>query len=203
MWEEYREGNAADGYSYSRFCELYHGWARRLDVVMRHDHRAGEKLFVDYAGAKIPMHDRQTGEVVYQASIFVAVLGASSYTFAEATLSQELACWIGSHVRALEFLGGVPEAVIPDNVKTGVKHPCRYEPDLNPTYREMAAAVGVAAIKQCCPHCGVIDHRYRASRWWQTNQGWLDPFQLGGLCRGHAGERQQRGQSAKSFCNAF
>jgi transposase len=109
LWEEYREGNAADGYSYSRFCELYHGWARRLDVVLRHDHRAGEKMFVDYAGAKIPMYDRQTGEVVYQAAIFVAVLGASSYTFAEATQSQELSCWIGSQVRALEFLGGVPE----------------------------------------------------------------------------------------------
>jgi transposase len=88
---------------------LYHGWARRLDVVLRHDHRAGEKMFVDYAGAKIPMYDRQTGEVVYQAAIFVAVLGASSYTFAEATQSQELSCWIGSQVRALEFLGGVPE----------------------------------------------------------------------------------------------
>src|SRR5208282_2969126 len=78
--------------------------------------------------------------------LFVAVLGASSYTFAEATQSQELACWIGSHVRALEFLGGVPEAVIPDNVKTGVKHPCRYEPDLNPTYREMAEHYGLAVL---------------------------------------------------------
>jgi transposase len=105
-----------------------HDWARTLDVVLRHDHRAGEKIFVDYAGDKIPIHDRQTGEVIYQASLFVAVLGASNYTFAEATQSQELACWIGSHVHALEFLGGVPEAVIPDNVKTGVKHPCRYEP---------------------------------------------------------------------------
>ena len=76
LWEEYREGNAADGYSYSRFCELYHGWAGRLDVVLRHDHRAGEKMFVDYAGDKIPVHDRKTGEVIYQASLFVAVLGA-------------------------------------------------------------------------------------------------------------------------------
>ena len=85
-------------------------------MVLRHDHRAGEKMFVDYAGDKIPIHDRQTGEVIYQASLFVAVLGASNYTFAEATQSQELACWIGSHVHALEFLGGVPEAVIPDFV---------------------------------------------------------------------------------------
>src|SRR5450631_3780103 len=106
LWEEYREGNP-EAYSYSRFCELYHDWARHLDVVLRHGHRAGEKLFVDllsimcrfivdYAGDKIPIHDRQTGEVMYQASIFVAVLGASSYTglrqvntFAEATESQE------------------------------------------------------------------------------------------------------------------
>ena len=73
LWEEYREGNPADGYSYSRFCELYHDWARTLDVVLRHDHRAGEKMFVDYAGDKIPIHDRQTGEVIYHASLFVAV----------------------------------------------------------------------------------------------------------------------------------
>jgi transposase len=137
LWEEYREGNP-EGYSYSRFCELYRDWARTLDVVLRHEHRAGEKMFVDYAGDKIPIHDRKTGEVLYQASIFVAVLGASNYTFAEATESQELSCWIGSHIRALEFMGGVPEAVLPDNVKTGVKQACRYEPDLNPTYRERA-----------------------------------------------------------------
>ena len=115
-------------------------------MVLRHEHRAGEKMFVDYAGDKIPIHDPQTGEVLYLASIFVAVLGASNYTFAEATQSQELACWIGSHVRALEFMVGVPEAVIPDNVKTGVKHPCRYEPDLNPTYREMAEHYGFAVL---------------------------------------------------------
>jgi transposase len=145
MWEEYREGNP-EAYSYSHFCELYHGWARTLDVVLRHEHRAGEKMFVDYAGDKVPIYDRRTGEVTYLASIFVAVLGASNYTFAEATASQDLACWIGSHVRALEFIGGIPEAVIPDNVKTGVRHPCRYEPDLNPTYREMAEHYGLAVL---------------------------------------------------------
>jgi transposase len=145
LWEEYREGNP-EAYSYSHFCELYHDWARTLDVVLRHEHRAGEKMFVDYAGDKIPIYDRRTGEVLYLASIFVAVLGASNYTFAEATASQDLACWIGSHVRALEFIGGSPEAVIPDNVKTGVRHPCRYEPDLNPTYREMAEHYGLAVL---------------------------------------------------------
>jgi transposase len=124
LWEEYRQ-STPEGYSYSRFCELYHEWARKLDVVLRHEHRAGEKMFVDYAGAKIPVYDRRIQVVTCEASIFVAVLGASSYTFAEATHSQELPCWIGSHIRALEFFGGTPEIAVPDNTKTGVKRPCR------------------------------------------------------------------------------
>ena len=145
LWEEYRQ-STPDGYSYSRFCELYHEWARKLDVVLRQEHRAGEKMFVDYAGVKIPVYDRRTNELACEASIFVAVLGASSYTFAEATHSQELRCWIGSHIRALEFFGGAPEVVVPDNAKTGVKRPCRYEPELNPTYREMAEHYGLAVV---------------------------------------------------------
>ena len=145
VWEEYRQDHP-DGYSYSRFCELYRHWVRKLDVVLRHEYRAGEKLFVDYAGDKIPIYDRHTGEVDFQASLFVAVLGASSYTFAEATRSQDLSCWISSHIRALEFMGGAPEVVVPDNTKTGVKHPCRYEPELNPTYRELAEHYGFAVV---------------------------------------------------------
>jgi transposase len=145
VWEEYRQDHP-DGYSYSRFCELYREWVRKLDVVLRHEYRAGEKLFVDYAGDKIPIYDRHTGEVDFQASLFVAVLGASSYTFVEATRSQDLSCWISSHIRALEFMGGAPEVVIPDNTKTGVKHPCRYEPELNPTYRELAEHYGFAVV---------------------------------------------------------
>jgi transposase len=145
VWEEYRRDHP-DGYRYSRFCELYRDWVKHLDVVLRHEYRAGEKLFVDYAGDKIPIYDRQTGQVDFQASLFVAVLGASSYTFAEATRSQDLSCWIDSHVRALEFFGGAPEVVIPDNTKTAVKHPCRYEPELNPTYRELAEHYGFAVI---------------------------------------------------------
>ncbi len=144
VWEEYREDHQ-DGYSYSHFCELYRSWARKLDVVLRHEYRAGEKLFIDYAGDKIPIYDPRTGDGFFQASLFVAVLGAS-YTFAEATRSQDLTCWIGSHVRALEFLGGVPEVAVPDNTKTGVKHPCRYEPELNATYRELAEHYGFAVI---------------------------------------------------------
>jgi transposase len=146
VWEEYREDHP-DGYSYySRFCELYRDWVKNLDVVLRHEYRAGEKLFVDYAGDRIPIYDRQTGDVDFQAPLFVAVLGASSYTFAEATRSQDLSCWIDSHVHALEFIGGAPEVAIPDNTKTGVKHPCRYEPELNSTYRELAEHYGFAVV---------------------------------------------------------
>jgi transposase len=125
---------------------MYRNWARKLDVVLRQEYRAGEKLLIDYAGDKIPLYDPRTGAVDFQASLFVAVLGASSYTFAEATRSQDLTCWISSHIHALEFLGGVPEVAIPDNTKTGVKHPCRYEPELNATYRELAEHYGFAVI---------------------------------------------------------
>lgn len=145
VWEEYRQ-EAPEGYSYSRFSELYRAWVRKLDVVLRQEHRAGEKMFVDFAGDKIPVYDQRTGVVDFEAPVFVAVLGASSYTFVEATRNQELSCWIDAHVRALEFFGGAVEVVVPDNTKTGVKHPCRYEPDLNPTYREMAEHYGLAVI---------------------------------------------------------
>jgi transposase len=145
LWEEYRT-DTRDGYSYSRFCELYRDWANKLDVVLRHEHRAGEKMFVDYAGDKIRVYDGRTADVAFEASLFVAVLGASSYTFAEATHSQDLSCWISSHIHALEFFSGVPEIIVPDNAKTGVRRPCRYEPDLNPTYREMAEHYGVAIL---------------------------------------------------------
>jgi len=114
-------------------------------VVLRQDHAPGEKLFVDYAEATIPIHD-PTGEPERQASIFVAVLGASNYTYAEATVSQELEHWIGSYIRAFEFLGGVPKLVIPDNTRTGVNRACRYEPDLNRTYHELAMHYGVGVL---------------------------------------------------------
>ncbi|HZO54113.1 MAG TPA: IS21 family transposase [Bryobacteraceae bacterium] len=145
VWEEYREQHP-DGYRYSRFCQLYREWEKRLDVVLRQDYRAGEKMFVDYAGDKIPIYDRRTGEVDFEAPLFVAVLGASNYTFVEASRSQELVCWINSHIRALEFFEGVPEIAVPDNTRTGVKHPCRYEPELNQTYRELAEHYAFAVI---------------------------------------------------------
>ena len=136
LWQEYKEQHP-DGYQYSWFCHSYRDWAARLDVVMRHEHRAGEKLFVDYAGQTVDIVDSETGEI-HNAQIFVAVLGASNYTYAEATLSQKIEDWIGSHVRAFSYIGGIPEAVVPDNLKSGVSKTCLYEPDINPTYSDLA-----------------------------------------------------------------
>ena len=144
VWQERRESNP-EGYGYSRFCDLYRQWLKKLDRVLRQTHRAGEKMFVDYAGATIPIHDSATGEI-HPAAVFVAVLGASSYTFAEATAGQDLRNWSGSHIRAFEYFGGVTEIVVPDNLKSAVTHPSYYEPDLNPTYRDLGEHYGVAII---------------------------------------------------------
>lgn len=144
VWQESRE-NDPEGYGYSRFCDLYRRWVKKLDLVLRQEHPAGEKMFVDYAGATIPVYDPEGGEP-RQAAVFVAVLGASSYTFAEATGGQDLRNWIGSHRRAFEFFGGVTEVVVPDNLKSAVTHPSYYEPDLNPTYRDLGEHYGVAII---------------------------------------------------------
>ncbi len=144
LWVEYRQAHP-EGYSYSQFCHHYRGWAKRLNPVMRQKHRAGEKLFIDYAGQTVAVIDPETGEVG-QAQVFVAVLGASNYTYAEAHASQSLPNWIGAHGRALAFLGGVPEVLVPDNLKAGVKSPHRYEPDINLTYQEFARHYGVAVV---------------------------------------------------------
>ena len=144
LWQEYKETHP-EGLQYSWFCDQYRAWAGKLDLVMRQDHRAGEKLFVDYAGQTVPVVDRETGGV-RQAQVFVAVLGASSYTFAEATWTQTLQDWTASHVRAFEFIGGCPELVVPDNLRSGVSRAHRYEPDLNPTYHDLARHYGVAVL---------------------------------------------------------
>src|SRR5207244_99934 len=115
---EYHEGNPK-AFRYSRYCELYHEWRKASEPRMRQVHKAGEKLFVDYAGPTSRVVDRTTGEI-REAQIFVAALGASSYTFIEATWTQDLRDWTGSHVRAFEYFGGVAELVIPDNIKTGI-----------------------------------------------------------------------------------
>ncbi len=123
----------------------YQRWRRKQDVVLRQEHKAGEKVFVDWAGTTIPIHDPRGGPV-QQAHLFVAVLGASSYTYAEATADEQLASWIGAHVRAFEFYRGRAKLMVPDNAKTGVTKACRYDPDLNPTYQEMAMHYGVGVV---------------------------------------------------------
>ena len=144
LWEEYRTVHR-DGYGYSRFCDLYRDWRGRLAPTMRQTHVAGDKLFVDYAGATADVIDVLTGEV-RTAQIFVATLGASSYTYAEATWTQTLPDWIGSHSRAFAYFGGVPRQVVPDNLKSGVVKACLYDPEINRTYAGMAAHYDTAIV---------------------------------------------------------
>jgi len=145
LWDEYIEQHP-DGYRYSRFCDLYRSFEGKLSVTMRQSHPGGEKLFVDYAGDRAPVViDRLTGEI-REAWIFVAVLGASNFTYAEATWTQGLADWIGAHTRALEAIGGVPRLIVPDNTKTAVIKACLYEPSVNRTYTEMAAHYDTAIL---------------------------------------------------------
>src|SRR3954471_12676931 len=144
LWEEYRQ-REPDGYRYSRWCELYRAWEGRLSPTMRQAHPAGERLFVDYAGQTVDVVDPGTGEV-RPAQIFVAVMGASNYTYAEATLTQSLPDWIGAHVRALAFMGGVPAQLVPENPKVGVARANWYEPGLNRTYLDLATHYGTAIL---------------------------------------------------------
>jgi transposase len=144
LWYEYKQANP-DGYQYSQFCNLYRQWVKKLDLTLRQEHRAGEKLFIDYAGQTVSIVDPKTGEIT-EVQIFLATLGASNYTFAEASLSQELPSWIKSHVHAFQFFGGITEILVPDNLKAGVTNPCRYEPDINPTYQDLAKHYGTTVI---------------------------------------------------------
>jgi transposase len=144
LWDEYIAQHP-DGYRYSRFCDLYRSWEGKLSVTMRQSHAGGEKLFVDYAGDRVEVFDRLTGEA-RPAWIFVAVMGASSFTYAEATWSQGLADWIGAHTGAFEAIGGVAHLIVPDNTKTAVIKSCLYEPAVNRTYTEMAAHYDTAIL---------------------------------------------------------
>ena len=134
-----------DGYRYTQFCEFYRRWVKRRGLSMRQIHRAGEKLFVDYAGQKPSVIDPSTGERI-SVELFVAVLGASNYTYAEATLTQQVPDWIASHQRAFAFLGGVTTALVCDQLKSGVVIPCRYEPGLQRTYDEFAQHYGTVIL---------------------------------------------------------
>jgi transposase len=144
LWEEYRDVHR-DGYGYSRFCDLFREFERRLSPVMRQHHVAGDKLFVDYSGKKVGIVDPATG-VVREAEIFVGVLGASNYTYAEATFTQSLPDWIGAHVRMFRFLGGVPRLLVPDNLKSGVVKASFYDPEINRSYGAMAAHYDVGVV---------------------------------------------------------
>jgi transposase len=144
LWEEYRAQHT-DGYGYSRFCDLYRDWLKTVSATMRQTHAAGEKLFVDWAGDTVPVFDAGTG-LERRAHIFVAVLGASNYTYAEARWSEALPDWIGAHVNALAAIGGVPGAVVCDNLKAGVTATCRYEPGINRTYQDLATHYDTAIL---------------------------------------------------------
>ncbi|MGN7712643.1 IS21 family transposase [Agrobacterium radiobacter] len=144
LWEEYRAANP-DGYGYSRFCELFRGFEQRLSPTMRQEYTAGDKVFVDYSGKRIPIVDRTSGEI-REAEIFVAVLGASSFTYAEATWTQTLPDWIGSHVRLFRFIGGVPRLIVPDDLKSGVNRASFYDPEINRSYGMMASHYGIGVL---------------------------------------------------------
>lgn len=143
LWLEYKQ-QYPDGYQYTQFCEYYRRWRGKLDYCMRQEHRAGEKAFIDYCDG-LSIVDPATGEVI-STQLFVAVWGASNYTYVEATLSQKLPDWIGSHVRAFDFFQCVPRVLVPDNLKSGVHKACLYEPELNPTYADMAQHYGCAVL---------------------------------------------------------
>jgi transposase len=160
VWEEYRQAHP-EGYGYSRFCELYARWFRKQDVVLRQNHKPGEKGFVDWAGTTIPIQDPQTGEI-RGATLFLMVLGASNYTYAEASLDQQMAAWLRCHIHAFEYFQAMPRLLVPDNTRTAVSRACRYDPDLNPTYQEMAMHYGIGVVptrpyqprdKACASYC--------------------------------------------------
>ena len=144
LWEEYRDAHA-DGYGYSRFCDLFREFERRLSPVMRQNHVAGDKVFVDYSGKKVAIVDPATGEI-RAAEIFVAVLGASNFTYAEATWTQSLPDWIGAHIRMFRFFGRVPRLLVPDNLKSGIHKASFYDPEINRSYGAMAAYYGVGVL---------------------------------------------------------
>ena len=144
LWQEYRAEHA-QGYAYSWFCERYSDWRKCISPTMRQTHVAGEKLFVDWAGDTVPLFDAATGQERH-AHIFVAALGASNYTYAEARRTEMLPDWIGAHVNALAAIGGVPKALVPDNLKAGITKPSRYEPGINRTYQDLADHYGCVVL---------------------------------------------------------
>jgi len=144
LWEEYREVHS-DGYGYSQFCEIYRRWAEKLRPSMRQQHRAGEKLFIDFSGKRPHLIDPRTGEEIF-VELFVGVLGASCYTYAEATETQKLHDWVGAHTRMLEYFGGSSQIWVPDQLKSGITRSCRYEAGVNRSYQELATHYGAVVV---------------------------------------------------------
>jgi transposase len=144
LWQEYDE-RTPSGYSYSRFVRLYRAWQRMTDLRMLQAHKAGEKLFVDWAGQTLGVADPKTGEI-RQLHVFVAAMGASQYVFARLYETEQLKNWLSGHVDAFEFFGALPEVVVPDNLKAGVDKACRYEPTLNPSYADLAQFYGITVL---------------------------------------------------------
>ena len=144
LWIEYKATHS-NGYQYTQFCNQYQEWIKSAAFVFRNTHKAGEKAFIDYAGQTMPIWDAATGEC-RQAQIFIGVLGASNYTFAEAIWSQTVLDWLGSHIRMFKAFGGVPDILVPDNLKSGVTKACRYDPVLNNAYYELAKYYDAAII---------------------------------------------------------
>ena len=145
LWYEYKE-TFPNGIGYTQFCEHYRHFVSKVDVVMRQKHKAGERLYADFSGGKVPIYNNSRTELVTEAELFVSALGVSSLIYAEALPSQELMYWIDVHVRNFEFLGGTPQLLVPDNLRSGVTRSHRYEPEINATYQEMAAYYGVAIL---------------------------------------------------------
>jgi transposase len=144
LWEEHKQVTL-QSISYNYFCLLYRAWKKTQPKSMRQNHKAGDKVFVDYAGPTMEIIDPDTG-AIRKAQIFVGVLGASNYTYAEATWSQKLADWIGSHRRMLEFFGGAPALIVPDNLRSAINKACRYEPEVNPAYADFIEHYGTAVL---------------------------------------------------------
>ena len=144
LWEEYAQVHP-DGYRRTQFCEIYRQWAGRLRPSMRQVHRAGEKTFIDFSGKRPTLVDRRTGEL-RPVELFVAVLGASSFTYVEATETQQLPDWVNVHIRMVEYFGGATALWIPDQLKSAITRPCRYEPDVNRTYEDLAAHYGSVVV---------------------------------------------------------
>lgn len=145
LWHEYKESHPEDGMSYQAFTRAYRRYRQMLGLVMRQEHRAGDKVFVDYSGQRVDIHDARTGER-RAAEIFVGVLGASNFTYLDATYTQALPDWISSHIRMFDYFGAAPRLLIPDNLRSAVSKACEFEPIINPTYQEMARHYNIAVV---------------------------------------------------------